>query len=288
MEGSVESKLEFSRNNITNFDNSWWYNAWEKLVLIGVAIYCTYKTACIIFYYLSTSMYFSILTMAAISLIFKRSKTFRYQDMMAHLTKYMTGGRNLLDQIKGRSRLQTDAVVLQVRILKLSGVHEDFFLPGKVIKAEGNVVDQLYCLDMRLINRCHILQEEVGTGADGLEEIVSLLEPNSSFGDIPILCNIPPPYTVRVGEHCRLLRVNRQTFSNILEICFHDRRKVMTNLLEGKESNLRLKQLKLDILVHIDKQETALASRVNSTAFCSDMYQLKSIIRSGADPNKKD
>lgn len=85
---------------------------------------------------------------------------------------------------------------------------------------------------MRLIDRCLILQEEVGIGADGSEETVSLLEPNSLFGEISVLCNIPQPYTVRVCELCRLLRIDKQSFSNILEIYFHDGRKVLNNLLE--------------------------------------------------------
>lgn len=76
------------------------------------------------------------------------------------------------------------------------------------------------------------LQEGVGIGADGLEETVASLEHNSLFGEISILCNIPQPYTVRVCELCRLLRIDKQSFSNILEIYFHDGRKVLTNLLE--------------------------------------------------------
>ncbi|KAL0430478.1 UNVERIFIED_CONTAM: Potassium channel SKOR [Sesamum radiatum] len=160
-------------------------------------------------------------------------------------------------------------------------VHEEFFLPGEVIMEQGNVVDQLYFV-------CHGVLEEVGIGADGSEDTVSLLEPNSLFGEISILCNIPQPYTVRVCELCRLLRIDKQSFSNILEIYFHDGRKVLTNLLEGKESNLRVKQLESDITFHIGKQEAELALRVNSAAYYGDLYQLKSLIRSGADPNKKD
>lgn len=76
------------------------------------------------------------------------------------------------------------------------------------------------------------LQEEIGIGADGQEETVTTLKPNSLFGEISILCNIPQPYTVRVCELCRLLRIDKQSFSNILEIYFHDGRKILTNLLE--------------------------------------------------------
>lgn len=49
-----------------------------------------------------------------------------------------------------------------------------------------------------------------------------------------------------------------------------------------------MKQLESDITFHIVKQEADLALRVNSAAFYGDLYQLKSLIRSGADPNKKD
>lgn len=87
-------------------------------------------------------------------------------------------------------------------------------------------------MDVTVTERWHILQEEVGTGADGIEETASLLEPNSSFGEISILCNIPQPYTVRVCELCRLLRIDKQSFSNILEIYFHDGRRVLNNLLQ--------------------------------------------------------
>ena len=76
------------------------------------------------------------------------------------------------------------------------------------------------------------MQEEVGIGEDGSEETVSLLKPNSTFGEISILCNIPQPYNVRVCELCRLLRLDKQSFTNILDIYFYDGRKILNNLLE--------------------------------------------------------
>ncbi|KAH9649314.1 Potassium channel SKOR [Citrus sinensis] len=54
----------------------------------------------------------------------------------------------------------------------------------------------------------------------------------------------------------------------------------------GKESNLRLKQLESDITFHIGKHEAELALRVNSAAYHGDLYQLKGLIRAGADLNK--
>ncbi|XP_059307226.1 potassium channel SKOR-like isoform X2 [Lycium ferocissimum] len=227
------------------------------------------------------------------ALIVKGSKTERYRDKTTDLLKYMNRnrlGRDIRSQIKGHLRLQyesayTDAAVLQdipisIRA-KVTRVHEEFFLPGEVIMEQGNVVDQLYFV-------CHGVLEEIGIAKDGSEETVSLLEPNSSFGDISIVCNIPQPYTVRVCELCRLLRIDKQSFSNILEIYFHDGRRILSNLLQGKESNLRVKQLESDIALHIGKHEAELALKVNSSAYHGDLHQLKSLIRAGADPNKKD
>ncbi|KAI5559498.1 hypothetical protein BDE02_17G115000 [Populus trichocarpa] len=254
------------------------------------------------------------------ALIVKGSKTEKFRDKMTDLIKYMNRnrlGKDIRNQIKGHVRLQyessyTEASALQdlpisirakvsqtlyteyiekVPLLKgcsaefinqiVIRLHEEFFLPGEVIMEQGNVVDQLYFV-------CHGVLEEVGIGQDGSEETVKLLPPNSSFGEISILCNIPQPYTVRVCELCRLLRIDKQSFSNILEIYFYDGRKILDNLLEGKESNLRDKQLESDITFHIGKQEAELALRVNSAAYHGDLYQLKGFIRAGADPNRTD
>ncbi|KAJ1410557.1 RmlC-like jelly roll fold [Sesbania bispinosa] len=253
------------------------------------------------------------------ALIVKGSKTEKFRDKMTDLMKYMNRnrlGRDIREQIKGHVRLQfessyTDAALIQdipisirskisqtlylpyiekVSLFKgcssefinqiVIKLHEEFFLPGEVVMEQGNVVDQLYFV-------CHGVLEEVGIAEDGSEETVSLLQPNSTFGEISILCNIPQPYTVRVCELCRVLRLDKQSFTNILEIYFYDGKKVLDNLLEGKES-LRGKQLESDINFHIGKLEAELALKVNRAAFDGDLYQLKGLIRAGADANKTD
>ncbi|XP_042518763.1 potassium channel SKOR-like isoform X1 [Macadamia integrifolia] len=159
-------------------------------------------------------------------------------------------------------------------------LHEEFFLPGEVIMEQGSVIDQLYFV-------FHGILEEVSIGEDASQEAVSLLQPNSSFGEISILCNIPQPHTVQVRELCRLLRLDKQSFTNILQIYFFDGRTILRNLLEGKE-NRRLKQLESDITFHIGMQESELVLRVNNAAYHGDLNQLKSLIDAGADPNKTD
>uniref|UniRef100_A0A7N0UWU2 Potassium channel n=1 Tax=Kalanchoe fedtschenkoi TaxID=63787 RepID=A0A7N0UWU2_KALFE len=254
------------------------------------------------------------------ALIVKGSKTERFRDKMTDVIKYMNRnrlGRDIRNQIKGHLRLQyeasyTDAAVLrdipasirakisqtlykpyveQVTLFKgcsselinqvVIKVHEEFFLPGELIMEQGHVVDQLYFV-------CHGVLEVVITSEDGSEELVSLLQPNSSFGEISILCNIPHPYTVRVRELCRLLRLDKQSFMNILEIYFYDGRKIYNNILEEKDVSMRVKQVESDITFHIGKQEAELALKVNNAAYFGDLYQLKSLIRAGADPKKTD
>lgn len=80
------------------------------------------------------------------------------------------------------------------------------------------------------------LQEGITIAEDGSEETLLVLEPNSSFGEISILCNIPQPYTVRVCDLCRLLRLDKQLFANIMEIYFMDGRTVLSNLIKVKFS----------------------------------------------------
>ncbi|KAL1197170.1 Potassium channel GORK [Cardamine amara subsp. amara] len=254
------------------------------------------------------------------ALIVKGSNTERFRDKMNDLISFMNRkklGRDIRGQIRAHVRLQydsnyTDTVMLQdipasirakiaqtlylpyiekIPLFKGCSVefinqivirlHEEYFLPGEVITEQGNVVDHLYFV-------CEGLLEVVVTRTDGSEESVMFLGPHTSFGDISIICNISQPFTVRVCELCHLLRIDKQSFSNILEIYFHDGRNILNNLMEGNESNERIKKLESDVMVHIGKQEAELALKVNSAAFQGDIYQIKSLIRAGADPNKTD
>ncbi|GAY53227.1 hypothetical protein CUMW_147750, partial [Citrus unshiu] len=253
----------------------------------------------------TTSMYFAIITMATVgygdihavnlremifimiyvsfdmvlgaylignmtALIVKGSKTEKFRDKMTDLIKYMNRnrlGRDIRDQIKGHMRLQyesnyTEASVLQdIPVSIRAKISQTLYMPyiEKVSLFKGcssefiNQISQGWCqITIKLkdnIPAAYLCNEDVGVGEDGSEETVSQLQPNSSFGEVSILCNIPRPYT-------------------------------------GKESNLRLKQLESDITFHIGKHEAELALRVNSAAYHGDLYQLKGLIRAGADLNK--
>ncbi|ESR34327.1 hypothetical protein CICLE_v10005583mg [Citrus x clementina] len=181
------------------------------------------------------------------ALIVKGSKTEKFRDKMTDLIKYMNRnrlGRDIRDQIKGHMRLQYESNYTEASVLQ--------DIPVSIRAKISQTLYMPYIEKVSLFKGCSsefINQIDVGVGEDGSEETVSQLQPNSSFGEVSILCNIPRPYT-------------------------------------GKESNLRLKQLESDITFHIGKHEAELALRVNSAAYHGDLYQLKGLIRAGADLNK--
>lgn len=71
-------------------------------------------------------------------------------------------------------------------------------------------------------------------GEDGTEESIADLVPYDVFGEVAVLCNIPQPYTVRVSELCKLLRMEKQSLTSILQLYFKDSRQILSNLLKVK------------------------------------------------------
>ncbi|XP_021721461.1 potassium channel SKOR-like [Chenopodium quinoa] len=254
------------------------------------------------------------------ALIVKGSQTERFRDKMAEVMKYMYRNRldrDLRNQIKSHLRLQYESSYTEASVLNdipislrakisqtlymkyienaaifkgcsiafmnqiVTRVHEEFFLPGEVILEQGNVVDQLYIV-------CHGKLEEVVIEQDGSEKTISHLELNSTFGQISIFGNIPQTCTVRVIDLCRLLRIDKQSLSNIIDIYFYDGKKIFDNLLEGNDGKFNFKEIESDIASHIEQHESELALKVNNAAYRGDLYQLKNLIGAGADPKKTD
>ncbi|KAL5982803.1 hypothetical protein ACLOJK_016880 [Asimina triloba] len=227
------------------------------------------------------------------ALIVKGSNTERFRDKMTDLMKYMN--RNKLDkdirsQIQNHLQLQYESNYSKARVLedipaavrsKVTKLNEEFFLPREVILEQGSAVDQVYIV-------AHGRLEEIVTGQNGSDEFIAELMPHSIFGEVAVLCNIPQPYTVRVCELCRLLRIEKESLNSILQLYFMDSQQILNNILKGKDTDLRIKQLESDITHLIGKQESELALSVNSAAYHGDLYHLKGLINSGADPRKTD
>ncbi|KAL6183316.1 hypothetical protein ACLB2K_044727 [Fragaria x ananassa] len=275
-----------------------------------------------IMFYVSFDMILGAYLLGNIAaLIVKGSKTEKFRDKMTDLIKYMS--RNSIDrgiskEIKNHLRLQydrsyTEAAVLQdipasirskisqklyepyikeVHLFKgcstgfikqiATRIHEEFFLPEEVIIEQGDVVDHLYIV-------CHGELEKQGRREDDdNDEPLERLKTYSSFGEVSFLCNTPQPYAVQVCELCRVLRLDRQSFREILEIYFLDGRLILDNLLEGKDWNTRKKLLESDITLYIGKHEMELVMKVNCAAYDGDFYRVKRLIGAGVDPNKVD
>ncbi|XP_065850537.1 potassium channel SKOR-like isoform X1 [Euphorbia lathyris] len=255
------------------------------------------------------------------ALIVRGSKTEKFRDKMTDLIKYMNRnniGKSISNDIKGHLRLQYDRSYTETTLLQgipssirakisqklyepyisqvplfkgcSSGfikqiaikVHEEFFIPGEVITEQGQVVDQLYVV-------CYgeLVKEEM-RGEDVVGELPMHLQTYSSFGEVSFLCNTPQPYTVRVRELCRVLRLDKRSFTEILDMFFFDGRIVLNNFLEGKDSNLKSELLESDITLYIEKSESVLASRLNCATYDGDFFRLKRLVGAGADPNNTD
>ncbi|KAE8676149.1 Potassium channel SKOR [Hibiscus syriacus] len=130
---------------------------------------------------------------------------------------------------------------------------------------------------------------EVGRGKnDGTGDSFMDLQTYSSFGEVSFLCNTPQPYTIRVRELSRVLRLDKRSFMEIVEIYFSDGRTILNNLLEGKDANMQNEILESDVTLYIGKLESELAARLNCAAYNGDLYRLKRLIGAGADPNRTD
>jgi len=64
------------------------------------------------------------------------------------------------------------------------------------------------------------------------EEETITLHTYSSFGHVSFFCNIPQSSTVEAHEFCKVLRLDKKSFTEILNIYFLDGRIVLNNLRE--------------------------------------------------------
>ncbi|KAF8714844.1 hypothetical protein HU200_027378 [Digitaria exilis] len=254
------------------------------------------------------------------ALIVKGSKTERFRDKMTDLIRYMNRnklGADIRSQVTDHLLLHYESSYTKDRVVDdipvavrskmsetlyldmVSKVHlfkgcsedflsqivvklnEEFFLPGEVILEQGTVVDQIYII-------AHGCLEEVATGEGGSEEIISELLPYDIVGDVAVVCNVPQLHTVRVCELCSVLRIDKQSLTSILQIYFKDSHQILSNLLKGRTTGSKGKQLESDIAYLISRQEAELVLGVNNAAYHGDLFRLKGLISAGADPSKPD
>ncbi|KAL8546926.1 hypothetical protein ACS0TY_006589 [Phlomoides rotata] len=86
------------------------------------------------------------------------------------------------------------------------------------------------------------------------------------------------PRTVHASELLRLLRIDKQAFTELMEIYFVDGGIIISNLLEGRAHNLRKKIQESPISLQIEKCESELAIRLNCAANDGDLHCLRNFI----------
>ncbi|XP_073525972.1 LOW QUALITY PROTEIN: uncharacterized protein [Phyllobates terribilis] len=255
------------------------------------------------------------------ALIVKGSRTERFRDKTSDLINYINKhklGSSLRNQIKHHLWLQYESsyakdAVLQdlpisirakvsqklyephIRKIALfkgcshgfikeiaTKVHEEDFLPGEVIVEQGSIVNQIYFICHGKVGEFeNFYDDEVG-------ESNSYQQNYTSLGDISVLCNMPEPSTVQVRELCRLLRVDKRPFMEMLDTFFTDGRILLNNFLEGKDASIRNRLMDSEITLQIRKYESDSATRLNSATYDGDLCRLKHLVKAGVDPKKPD
>ncbi|XP_024521068.1 potassium channel KOR2-like [Selaginella moellendorffii] len=252
-------------------------------------------------------------------LIVRGSSTEKFRDRMAGIIKFMNMHslpRDLRQQMKAHVRLEFEGQLAERTVMKefpasirakvsqalyldtvadvplfkscsnefinqiVSNVHKEYFLPGEIIMEQGSAADRLYIVS-------HGLLEVVSVAEDASEEVFTV-EDHNIFGEVAVLCNIPQPYTVRVSELSALLRLDKHVLTNIMQIYAVDSRQVLNNLLKQQTGDFRISQLTDEIQSQLGHQQSELTLRMNNAAFQGDLYYLRSLIRTGADPVKSD
>lgn len=77
------------------------------------------------------------------------------------------------------------------------------------------------------------MQDEVRNVEDGQLEIsASSIQICGSIGDISVICSIPEPRTVQASELSRLLRIEKQALTELMETYFSDGGIIISNLIK--------------------------------------------------------
>ncbi|KAE8669154.1 Potassium channel AKT1 [Hibiscus syriacus] len=125
---------------------------------------------------------------------------------------------------------------------------------------------------------------------NGVEQVVREAKAGDIFGEIGVLCYRPQLFTVRTKRMCQLLRLDRATFQNIIQVNVGDGTIIMNNLLQ------HLKDIGDDLLLHqllkrgLDPNESDNNGRtaLHIAASKGSENCILLLLYYGADPNFKD
>jgi CRP-like cAMP-binding protein len=129
------------------------------------------------------------------------------------------------------------------RLHCLDGAKQVHLEAGEPIVLEGEIVRNFCILlngSLRIVN----------TSLTGHEQTVHVMEQGSSFGEVPLLGNIPSGATLRAIQPCELLMLDEEQFWNLMTVCPEVRRAILGNMAQrlAKMQSMNAQQEKMAAL----------------------------------------
>jgi len=105
----------------------------------------------------------------------------------------------------------------------LDGATEKWIDRGEFLIEQGDVAREFWIL---LEGSIKISYPTI----EGMEQVVYVLEPGASFGEVPLLASIPAPANLRAAEPCHLVMLTEDQFWSLLTQCPGVRKAVLGNM----------------------------------------------------------
>lgn len=116
--------------------------------------------------------------------------------------------------------------LVQIKLLRESGIVRQHFEAGEIIFNEGDIGDNVYVIEK---GRCEVLRE-----VNGMLEHVADLGPGDYFGEMAVLADISRNATVRASESSDVLLIRKGDF-NLLKTSVPAFGDVFRNLAKARE-----------------------------------------------------
>ncbi|KAE8698374.1 Potassium channel AKT1 [Hibiscus syriacus] len=125
---------------------------------------------------------------------------------------------------------------------------------------------------------------------NGVEQVVREAKAGDIFGEIGVLCYRPQLFTVRTKRLCQLLRLDRTTFQNIIQVNVGDGTIIMNNLLQHlKDMNDPIMQgILMETENMLARGRMDLPLNLRFAALRGDDLLLHQLLKRGLDPNESD
>ena len=136
------------------------------------------------------------------------------------------------NEIGPRLSIETIAALRSVPILSslddcgihcLDGATEKWLDRGEVLLKQGESTHEFWILLEGTINISY-------SNPEGGEQIMHVLEPGASFGEVPLLAGNPAPANMRAGHPCHLVMLNEEQFWTLMTSCPGVRKAILGNM----------------------------------------------------------